>query len=206
MNEIRDFLSLLSELLLIIALPIVIAAAIQHLRVMTGKLKAKIGEEEWEAVVSTVKTAVRVAEQAGLLEGLFGEEKRQKAVEVAQDFLDERGVSIDVGKLATLVEAEVLTQFHNPSVPADSPQARQELIDKAVESAVLAAEQSGLKGLIQNASTEKKAYAANLAKQYLQEHGMAIKDELLDGLIEAQLLRLFLAARGELPGSGAPVG
>jgi len=206
MNEIRDFLSLLSELLLIVALPIVIAAAIQHLRVMTGKLKAKIGTDEWEAVVSTVQTAVRVAEQAGLLEGLIGEEKRQKAIDVAQDFLDERGVSVDVGKLAALVEAEVLTQFHNPSVPANTPQARQELIDKAVESAVLAAEQSGLKGLIQNVGTEKKSYAANLAKQYLQEHGMAIKDDLLDGLIEAQLLRLFLAARGELPGQGSPVG
>lgn len=206
MEEIRDFLSLLSELLLIIALPIVIAAAIQHLRVMTGKLKAKIGAEEWDAVVSTVKTAVLAAQQAGLLDGLIGEEKRQKVIGVAQDFLDERGVSVDVDKLATLVEAEVLNQLNEPTVPADSPQARQELIDKAVESAVLAAEQSGLKGLIQNASTEKKAYAANMAKQYLQEHGMAIKEELLDGLIEAELLRLFLAARGELPGSGSPVG
>ncbi len=206
MEEIRDFLSLLSELLLIIALPIVIAAAIQHLRVMTGKLKAKIGAEEWDAVVSTVKTAVLAAQQAGLLDGLIGEEKRQKVIDVAQDFLDERGVSVDVDKLATLVEAEVLTQLHEPSVPADSPQARQILIDKAVESAVLAAEQSGLKGLIQNVSTEKKAYAANMAKQYLQEHGMAIKEELLDGLIEAELLRLFLAARGELPSTGSPVG
>lgn len=199
MNELRDFLSLLAETLLVIALPIVIAAAIQHFRVMTQRLRAEMSQDQQQAIDQAIKIAVRVVEQTGFVEGLLGAEKRRRAIEVAQGFLDERGVKIDVEKLATLIEAEVFRQFNSPSVPTDTPQAKQQLIDKAVEAAVMAAEQSGVKGLIQNVAAEKKAYAINMAKQYLSEHDMTVNEELLNGLIEAQLLRLFLAARGQLP-------
>jgi hypothetical protein len=69
---------------------------------------------------------------------------------------------------------------------------------------VLAAEQSGLKGLIENVGAEKKAYAIRLATQLLEDAGIHVDEELLGGLIESQLLRLVLAARGQLPAT--PVG
>lgn len=191
----RDFMSVLAEALLVIALPIVIAAAIQHFRVMTQRYYGTLSEGQQQALNRAVQIAVQVAEQSGVLEGLIGPEKRQRAVEVAQSFLKERGVKIDMNRLVSLIEAEVMTQFNNPSLPADTLQARQELIDKAVEAAVLAAEQSGYKGLIQNTAAEKKAYAMGLIKLYLDEHNITIHDELASGLIEAQLLRLALAAR-----------
>lgn len=199
MQEFRDFLSLVSEGLLVVALPIVIAAAVQHYRVMTGRLADKLGEDKWAAIQRAITTGVQVAEQTGLYEKLGGPEKKKRAIQIAQSFLEERGITLDVEKVASLVEAEVLEQFSNPSVPADSPGERQMLIDKAVESAVLAAEQSGVKGLIENTSDSKRAYALNMANQYLNTHGIVLDEELVAGLLEAQLLRLVLAARGELP-------
>jgi hypothetical protein len=194
-DELRNFMSVFAEALLVIALPIVIAAAIQHFRVMTQRYYGTLSEGQQQALNRAVQIAVQVAEQSGVLEGLIGPEKRQRAVEVAQSFLKERGVKIDMNRLVSLIEAEVATQFNNPSLPADTLQARQELIDKAVEAAVLAAEQSGYRGHIQNTAAEKKAYAMRLIKLYLDEHNITIHDELASGLIEAQLLRLALAAR-----------
>jgi hypothetical protein len=199
--ELNDFLSMLSQALLIIALPIIIAAAVQTFRVQTQKLKDNIGEDRFNALKSIVQTAVQVAEQTGVLEKLTGSEKRAQAIDFVQSWLKEHNVNIDVDQIASLVEAEVLTQFQNPTAPVNTAQGRQELIDKAVESAVLAAEQSGLKGLIQNQSAEKKAYAMQLTREYLSQHGITIPDTLTSGMIEATLLRFTLAARGQMPGT-----
>ncbi len=194
--ELTNFLSLLAQSLLVIALPFVIAAAVQTIRVQSQRL----GDERLETLKSIVQTAVQVAEQTGIVEGLTGAQKRDRAVQVAQNFLHRRGINVDLGQIVSLIEAEVLTQFNNPAMPADTPEARQALIDRAIESAVLAAEQSGLQGLIQNTGAEKKAYALRLAADYLRQHGITIPDQLASGLIEAQLLRFILAARGQLPG------
>lgn len=202
--QLNDFLSLLAQGLLVVALPIVIAAAIQHLRAMTSRL----GQERQQTIDRAVSIAVQFAERAGLLEKLISSEKRKRAIEIAQGFLEERGVKIDLETLITLIEAEVQKQYHNPTPPIDAEQARQALIDGAVQSAVQAAEQSGLAGLIQNVGAEKKAYALQMAAQYLKEHDMTVDDQLLSGLIESQMLGALLASRaqsGSLSGS-TPVG
>lgn len=198
-EEIRSFLTLLAEMFLVIALPVVIAAAFQYVRVLTRRYRDSLSETSQNTLDNAISIAVRVAEQTGVLEGLVGPEKRERAVEVATEYLKKYNIDIDVDMLADLVEAEVLTQFSNPTVPADTPTARQDLIDRAIEAAVLAAEQSGLKGHIKNIGEEKKAYAMSMVKHYLDAHGITIDDALISGLIEAELLRLVLAARGELP-------
>jgi hypothetical protein len=202
---LEQFLSRLAELLLIIALPIVIAAAAQHFRAMVARLRAESIGQQQTFVDLAVRTAVRAAEQIGLWRDLIGVEKKEYALQAAQRFLHERGIQLDVNLLSDLIEAEVLRQFNQPTPPADTAEARQALILRTVEAAVLAAEQSGLKGHIENAGPEKKAYAIRLATQMLEDAGIRLDDEeMLSGLIEAQLLRLVLAARGQLP--GAPVG
>lgn len=206
--QLVDFLSLLAQGLLVVALPIVIAAAIQHLRVMTNRLKADMSQEQQQAIDRAVSIGVQFAERVGLLEKLVSSEKRKRAIEVAEKFLAERGVKIDLDKLTTLIEAEVQRQFHNPTPPVDAAQARQALIDSAVQSAVLAAEQSGLSGLIQNVGAEKKAFAMQMAAQYLKQHNMTVDDQLLSGMVESQLLTTTLTANGQsgkLSGS-TPVG
>ena len=197
--ELNEFLSMVSQALLIITLPIIIAAAVQTLRVQTHRIKNELGEENFNALKSIVQTAVQVAEQTGIIDKLTGPEKRKQAIDFVQKYLSERGVSIDVEQIAGLVESEVLKQFKNPVAPVDSATSRQALIDQAVEAAVLAAEQSGLQGIISNVGQQKKAYALNLVKTYLGQHGIAIPEELTEGLIEAQVLRFTMMAQGMAP-------
>jgi len=72
------------------------------------------------------------------------------------------------------------------------------LLDKAIETAVLAAEQTGAKDLAveaaANLANSKKSYAVDLAARYLAEHGLKVDTALIDGLIEAQIMRLKLQA------------
>jgi hypothetical protein len=205
MQQWQDFLALVAEGLLIIALPIVIAAAVQHFRVMTKQLRTKVGEENWDALQRAVAMAATIAQQTGLTEGLIGPAQRQKAIKFAQDYLDQRGVHVDVNRIESLVEAELTKQIQNPIPPADSPLARQALLQSAIESAVLAAEQSGITGQILNTAIDKKNYAMQMAQQYLQVHGLQVNDALISGLIEAQLLRMYLASQGQMPPTAASV-
>lgn len=191
--QINDFLSLVAQGLLIIALPIVIAAAIQTFRVQSQKL----GGEKMAALRSVAETAVKVAEQTGLKDQLLGPEKRDMAIRIAEDFLKSRGINMDLDKIVAAVEAEVHTQFRDPTTSPTSSLSKQELIDRAVETAVLAAEQSGLQGTIQNIGPEKKMYAMQMAAKYLEQHGIQIPEDLAGGLIEAQLLRFRMQARGQ---------
>jgi hypothetical protein len=201
---LEQFLSRLADLLLLIALPIVIAAAFQHFRTMAAQLRTESTGQQQTIIDLAVQMAVRAAEQVGRWQDLIGVEKKEYALQAAQRFLDARGVHLDVKLLSDLIESEVLRQFNQPTPPADTAEERQALIMRAVEAAVLAAEQSGLKGLIENVGAEKKAYAIRLATQLLKDAGISVDEELLGGLIESQLLRLVLAARGQLPAT--PVG
>ena len=101
--EITDYLSIISQALLIIALPIVIAAAVQTLRVQTQKLKDNLGEDRFNALKSFVQTAVQVAEQSGILEQLAGPEKRARAIEFVQTYLAERNVNVELDKITELI-------------------------------------------------------------------------------------------------------
>ncbi|NDJ55347.1 MAG: hypothetical protein GYB68_19930 [Chloroflexi bacterium] len=197
-SELNDFLAILSQLLLIIALPIVIAAAVQHWRAMTQQLRSKVGEERAQAIESAVQTAVQVARQTGIIDEFLGPQIRARAVALAQNYLNDRNVNVDVETLVTLIEAEIAKQIEQPiPPPADTPEARQQLIERAVRSAVYAAEQSGLAGLIRNIGVEKKDYAVRVASKYLDDLGIPVKEEVIDGLIEATLFRLFLAERNQ---------
>ncbi len=189
---LNDFLATLAELLLIIALPIVIAAAVQHYRVQSAKLKEKLDENEklaWVRQITT--TAVKAAEQSGLIEQLTGPEKRKMAIDIVQRFLDEKSIDMDVANIASLVEAEVLEQFNNPT--ADTPQARQEMLQRAVKAAVKAAEESGLKGAIIDAGMEKKDYALALALRQLEAFGVQVDPGLVENLIDSEVMEQFTA-------------
>jgi hypothetical protein len=198
-NPITNFLAGLAQGLLIIALPIVIAAAFQYIRKVSADLQSKIGKEIWDVVQTGVKLAVRAAEQVGLAGQLkSGSEKRQYAIDAVQDYLKRVNVPIEVDEIVTLIEAEVNSQFSSYAPPVDTAKTRSDLLDKAVETAVLAAEQTGAKQLAietaTNYATAKKQYALDLATKYLGEHGLKVDPALIDGMIEAQIMRLKLKA------------
>lgn len=184
--ELNDFLANLAQGLLIVALPVLIAAIAQAWRLLAQRL----GERQLNTLNAIASIAVGVAERSGLT----GQEKRDQAMAIAERFMKARGIHVNSTELAMVIEAEVTRQFHTPTDVADSAAARQALINDAVESAVLAAEQSGLAGLITDLGPVKKAYALDLAREYLSEHAIALSDQLLGGLIEARLLRFKLDA------------
>ena len=201
MNPLNQSLLTVAELLLILALPIVIVAALQHLRATTARLKSQLSEDQQKAIDAAIKVAVSAAEQTGIVQNLIGPEKKQQALQIAESFLRKKGIDLDLESLSILIEAEVRTlNAATLSSPDHSiPFSQQALVNGAIEAAVMAAEQSGLKGLVQNVGTEKKAYAIDMANKFLAGSGITLDQELVDGLIEAQLMRLFLAARGQLP-------
>jgi len=61
---------------------------------------------------------------------------------------------------------------------------------------VLAAEQSGVSGVIQNVGAQKKRYAVDMAAKYLAGHGVHVDPALVDGLIEAQIARMHMPGQG----------
>lgn len=199
MDALRDFLFLLAQALLVIALPILIAAGAYWLKQRADEIKSKLTQEQLAALERIGGVVVRAAEQAGLNKQISGgAAKKQYAIEAAQNYLNSLGIKIDVGTIANVVESEVMKQFNGAAPPADTPQARAALIDKAVESAVLAAEQSGLKTTVVQAgisiAEQKKHYALDLAKKYLADQGLNVDLTMVDGLIEAQIMRFKIQA------------
>lgn len=203
MNPLVDFLALLAQALLIIALPIAIAAGAIWLRQKAAELKARLTQEQLATIQSIASVAVRAAEQAGISKQIAGgAAKKDYAIKVAQDYLNSVGVKVDVRAVASVIESEVIKQFNSAAPPIDSAEARAALIDKAIESAVLAAEQSGLKAVGTNAAVnfglsvaeQKKQYAVNIATKYLAENGLRIDPSVIDGLLEAQIMRFKIEA------------
>ena len=189
---------MLAQVLLIISLPILIAAAAFWLRQKANEIKARLSPSN-SPRCKCCGIAVKAAEQAGLSKQLAsGSEKREYAIKVAQDYLNTVGVKVDVKAITSLIESEVLKQFNSPTPIVDSPEARAALLQKAVESGVLAAEQSGLKAAAMNVGVslaqQKKQYAANLAGKYLEQHGIRMDPPIVDGLIEAQIMRFKIEA------------
>ncbi|MBC8332002.1 MAG: hypothetical protein H8E28_08485 [Anaerolineae bacterium] len=199
MEPFTNFLTILAQALLVIAIPILVAAAFQWTRERAAMIKQNLSNEQLSLIEKGVTLAVKAAEQAGfsgILKG--GSEKKQYAIDAVQRYLDRAGVEIDVDEIATLIESEVNSQFSNYAPPVDTPETRSALIDKAVETAVLAAEQSGAKkaaiDIATGAALSKKDYATSVATKYLAEHGLKVDASLVDGMIEAQIMKLKLKA------------
>jgi hypothetical protein len=76
---LEQFLSTLAELLLLIALPIVIAAAFQHFRTMAAQLRTESTGQQQTLIDLAVQMAVRAAEQTGRWQDLIGVEKKEYA-------------------------------------------------------------------------------------------------------------------------------
>jgi hypothetical protein len=205
MNQLTAFLNLFATGLLMLALPIVVAFVFQWLRQQGAELRGRMTVQQQQFIDAAVGVAVRAAEQMGLSQQLAGggQAKKAYAIKSAQEYLNRLGVPVDVNQLATLIEAEVRRQFNNAAPVVDDAATRSALLDRAVETAVLAAQQSGLTAVIQNVGAQKKRYAIEMAGRYLAEHGVKVDPVVLDGLIEAQVLRIKATAPAMLPTSAA---
>lgn len=203
-ETVREFLFIVAQALIVLAIPILVFYGAGYLRQRLNEVKQRVSKEQLEMLEKVGQLAVTAAEQAGLSGQLrSGSEKRTYAMRAAQSYLDRLGIRVDAEAIGTLIEAEVLKQFNGTATPmADTAEARSRLLEKAVESAVLAAEKTGLSGeLVRagvNIAREKKGFALDFAGRYLKEHGINIDVSVVDGLIEAQLMRFQIEAAKEV--------
>ena len=107
MGSLSQSLLIVVEVLLVITLPFVGVAAFQYLRLNSVRVKTETKETERKTIAEIVKMAVSAAEQTGLLENLLSAEKKELALEIAERFLREQGINVNLRQLADLVEAEV---------------------------------------------------------------------------------------------------
>ena len=195
---LNDFLSTLAQALLILAIPILIVFLFQWVRQHAAEIRSQLTAQQQQVIATAIGIAVRAAEQSCASNQLAGggQAKKAYAIKVSQDYLNRLGVRVDVTVLVALIESEVQKQFASTAPVVDDAATRSALLDKAVESAVLAAEQSGLSGVIQDVAMQKKRYALDMAFRYLSEHGLRVDPAVVDGLIEAQVMRLKMGAGG----------
>jgi hypothetical protein len=201
MDALTDFLSPIVQGLLTLAIPILVAVAVPWLLGKAKEIKQNMSAEQAAMFEQGVQIAVRAAEQAGISGQIAntGRQKKEYAINAAQNYLNRLGLKVNVDELATLLESEVHKQFTNPQPLVDNPETRSALIDKAIETAVLAAQQGSVQNLIADLTTglveSKKQYAVDFTAKYLEQHGITLPPELVSGLIDAQIMRIKLQAQ-----------
>lgn len=79
-----------------------------------GFIAANKNSRELETLAGIAKVAVLAAEQSGL-SGLI-EDKKNYAIRVAEQMLEERGIKIDLDTLTAAIEAAVLNELNYPLV------------------------------------------------------------------------------------------
>ena len=113
MTPLNAFLSTLAFLLLVLAIPVLAAAAFQWFSHKNDELRSRLTAQQQQWIDAGVSVAVRAAEQMGLsgqVQG-GGQGKKAFAIKTAQEYLDRLGVKIDVNALTSLIEAEVRQQL-----------------------------------------------------------------------------------------------
>ncbi|MBC8506712.1 MAG: hypothetical protein H8D34_17750, partial [Chloroflexi bacterium] len=87
-NTLNSFLSTLAQALLIIAIPILVAAAFMWARQKAAEIKANMTKEQLAMIDKGIKLAVSAAEQAGFT-GILksGGEKKEHAIYSGSNYL-----------------------------------------------------------------------------------------------------------------------
>ena len=100
--------------------PILIVAVIGWLGSIIQQIRVRVGTEKWRAIEEATRLAVLAIEQSGLKDAVIktGNEKKDLAIAVAQAYLAERGIKVDLGVLADLIEAAVAETLNYDKVIA----------------------------------------------------------------------------------------
>jgi hypothetical protein len=199
-DAVNSFASTLVQGLLALAIPVLVAFAVPWLLQKYKEVKQNLGTEKAAMLEQGISMAVRAAEQAGLTGKIenVGKEKYGYALGAAQKYFDGLGLTVDVNELADLMESEVHKQFTNPTPLVDNAETRAALIDKAVDVAVLASQQGDVQALLNQVGMglldQNKDKAIDFAMEYLAEQGINLNRSLVEGLIDAHIMKLKLQA------------
>lgn len=108
----------LLEQVLLVVLPVLAAAATAWIAQKVREGAARLTEHQRKVLLAVVQTAVLAAEQAGAAG--YVKDKKAYALEVAQGWLKQQGVKIDLGLLDAAIEAAVLEEFNRYRSDGDS--------------------------------------------------------------------------------------
>ncbi len=91
-------------------IPFLAAIVMAWFKKMRAKLEAETSAQLADVIFIVAKHAVLAAEQAGLLDAAI--DKKDHAIEIAEKFLAEIGVDVDLDPVGDAVEAAVMDQFN----------------------------------------------------------------------------------------------
>ena len=116
----NEILEMVLKLIISVALPVLLKLLFDWIKVQKGKLEQSLDAETRYIVQEAVRIAVLAAEQSGLA-GLIGKEykgKKEYAIALAENWLLEYGVTIDLNVLAGMIEAAVMEEFNRKDASA----------------------------------------------------------------------------------------
>lgn len=111
-------LSSVLQAVLIAVLPPVVVVGLVWLRAQTAWLWAKV--REWNPSVADIleegaEFAVKAAEQAHI--GKLVEDRKAYAIEIAEKWLELKGITVDLDLLDAAIEKAVIENFPKPALP-----------------------------------------------------------------------------------------
>ena len=112
MEQILDLLSQALQSLLVALLPILVVFIIRWVKAKTDAALVELEETKpslYYVLTTIAELAVQAAEQMKLAG--FIEDKRKYAFEIAQKYLDAKGLEVDIDLIYAAIEAAVLENF-----------------------------------------------------------------------------------------------
>jgi len=109
-----DFLSSFGQKFLEAVLPVLFTAltglVIAWITKVVNEIKAKINDDAEWAINQAVNAAIYAAEQQNLVGNI--QDKKSFALDIATEWLAQKGIKIDLAKLDVLIEAAVMQEFN----------------------------------------------------------------------------------------------
>jgi hypothetical protein len=110
-----EYISKLLQNLLLAILPILAAQGVAILIAVYKSKRAEMTERQQWILDNAVRVAVVAAEQ--LYKAGNGDEKKAYALQVAENWIAEKGLTVDLHLLEAQIEAAVFEQFNRPLLP-----------------------------------------------------------------------------------------
>jgi len=105
-----DFMQKFLEAVLPVLFTAITGLVIAWITKVVNQIKSNINDDAEWVIQQAVTAAVLAAEQQGLVNDVM--DKKSYAVDVATEWLAQKGIKIDLAKLDVLIEAAVMQEFN----------------------------------------------------------------------------------------------
>ena len=200
MESLNEFLSILIQLMIALAIPVLVAVLVPWIIQRYRETKQRLGAEQVSMLESGISMAVRAAEQAGLTGQIkaIGAEKKAFALASAQNYVNRLGLKINVEEVSDLLEAEVNKQYRSAAQGTAPVINKETVIDRAIDTAVLAVQGGDFQALVgdlqRGLDKNKIADAVSFVQKYLEQYQVEVDPVVAEGMLQAHLMRLKMQA------------